>query len=210
MPVVDVLAHPSRLAVARRLAEAPNSSAPELAEATGLHLNTVRARLQDLEASGTAERVLKRDGRPGRPVVRYRLRREFVPAGDELLPLAGLLAEALLSLGPKAERIRRVGLEWGRRWSRRTGQGLEERLRGALERLGFAVELDEGRLRLSACPCPLVAPDSPATLCGLVDAVADGVLQETSVRVVRRDHDPANRRCTATLTSGGAEPPGAR
>ena len=201
MPAVDLIAHRSRLALARRLAEAPNSSASDLAAATGLHLNTVRAHLHALEASGTVERASERSGRPGRPVVRYRLRRTFIPAGDELLPLAGLLAETLIDLRPAAKRIRGVGLEWGRRWSRRSAvEAPEQRLRPPLERLGFAVELADRRLELTACPCPLVSRTQPQMICQLVDAVIDGLLEGTRERAERWDHQPAQRRCTATLT----------
>src|SRR5436190_5299086 len=78
-PMLDAIASRSRLAVLRRLDEAPSSSAPELAAATGLHLNTVRAHLQALESAGIAQRLTKRAGKRGRPTVRYRLRRSVVP-----------------------------------------------------------------------------------------------------------------------------------
>jgi predicted ArsR family transcriptional regulator len=201
MPV-DSIANQSRLAVARRLGEVPSASATELAEATGLHLNTVRSHLQALEAHGAAERVAESGGRPGRPVVRYRLRRGFVPAGDELLPLSALLAAALAGLGPGPDRVREVGLDWGRRWSREAGSDdPAQRLRVALERLGFAVELDADGLRLGACPCPLVAPERPGMICDLADAVIDGVLEGTPRRGGRRRHDPKARRCSAAISS---------
>ena len=201
MPV-DSLANRSRLAVARRLAQVAAASAPELAAATGLHLNTVRSHLAALEADGAVERLAESGGRPGRPVVRYRLRRGPVPAGDEFLPLSALLATALAGLGPGPERVREAGLDWGRRWSREEGGGDPmERLRLALERLGFAVERDGERLRLSACPCPLVSPADPGMLCGLADAVVDGVLEGSSRRSERNHHDPRARRCTATISA---------
>jgi predicted ArsR family transcriptional regulator len=199
---VDSLANRSRLAVARRLAQVAAASAPELAAATGLHLNTVRSHLAALEADGAVERLAESGGRPGRPVVRYRLRRGPVPAGDEFLPLSALLATALAGLGPGPERVREAGLDWGRRWSREEGGGDPmERLRLALERLGFAVERDGERLRLSACPCPLVSPADPGMLCGLADAVVDGVLEGSSRRSERNHHDPRARRCTATISA---------
>src|ERR671937_329224 len=129
MPVLDLFAAPSRLAVARRLAEAPGSSAPELAAATGLHLNTVRGHLQALEGAGALQRIAESHGLQGRPVVRYRLRREFTPPGDEMLPLSGLLAEALIDVDPYHASVRTEGLEWGRRWARRQRAPVEERLR---------------------------------------------------------------------------------
>jgi len=202
MPV-EWIANRARLAVARRLAEVPGASAPELAAATGLHLNTVRTHLRALESDGAVERLAESGGRPGRPVVRYRLRRGPVPTGDEFLPLSALLATALAGLGPGPERVREAGLDWGRRWSRgEGGEDAVERLRLALERLGFAVELDGERLRLSACPCPLVSPDDPGMLCGLADAVIEGVLEDSSRRSERNHHDSKARRCTATISAG--------
>jgi len=202
MPVESIANRP-RLAVARRLAEVPSASAPELAEATGLHLNTVRAHLRALESDGAVERLAASGGRPGRPVVRYSLRRAPVPAGDEFLPLSGVLATALAALGPGPERVREAGLDWGRRWSDGAdGEGAVDRLRRALERLGFAVELDGERLRLSACPCPLVSPEDPGMICGLADAVIDGVLEGSSRRSESSHHDSKARRCAATISAG--------
>ena len=207
MPLADALASRSRLALVRALANAPGSSAFELASATRLHVNTVRACLADLESGGAVERGAERTGGPGRPTVRYRLRESTVPRGDELLGLAALLGETLTSIAPKAQHVRRAGMEWGRRWSRQSpGREAEGVLQGAFERLGFGARVEEGRLRLRGCPCPLVAEADPALVCGLADAVADGIVEATPLRVGRREHDPASRRCTVTLERR-SEPP---
>lgn len=199
MTSFELLADPARLAVARSLAEARDPSAPEIAEATGLHLNTVRAHLQALESAGAVERSSASGGAPGRPVVRYRLRREFVPSGEELLPLSGLLADALLASDPDPAALREAAVEWGRRWSSEGEGPVEERLVEALERLGFNVELEGRRVTLRDCPCPLVAPKRPGLVCGLADAVADGVLEGSARRARHHAHHPKARRCTATL-----------
>jgi predicted ArsR family transcriptional regulator len=165
-----------------------------------VHLNTARAHLRALESAGIVERIVPHEGRPGRPTVRYLLRRGFVPSGDELLPLTALLAEALAGFDPIGSRMRDVALEWGRNWSRQMpGEEPETRLRAALERLGFAVNVDPEHVRLDSCPCPLVARERPQMICQLADAVADGVLEGSSVRAAHRAHDPRARRCTATL-----------
>jgi predicted ArsR family transcriptional regulator len=202
-PMLDALAARSRLAVLRRLDLAPDSSAPELAKATGLNLNTVRTHLRALESSGIAERGEVRHGRRGRPTIRYRLREGVVPAGDELIPISSVLAGALARLGPKAEAAcAEEGADWGRRWSRaRLDEPPEARLRSALERLGFAVAISGGEMQLSQCPCPLVAAKGPALVCRLADAVADGVTEGTSLRLGSRRHDPEARLCSASLTN---------
>jgi predicted ArsR family transcriptional regulator len=200
MPLADALASRSRLALVRALAKAPEASASELASATYLHLNTVRARLADLESAGAVARSAKPAGRRGRPAARYRLRERAMPRGDELLGLAALLGGALTSVAPKAKQVRHAGFEWGCRWARQSpGRDPEGVLQGAFERLGFAARAEGRRLRLHGCPCPLVAEDDPALVCRLADAVADGILEGTALRVERREHDPATRRCTATL-----------
>jgi len=203
-PLLDAFGSSSRLALLRCLEEAPGSSAPELAQASGLHINTVRTHLRGLEADGAVQSEPERRERRGRPTIRYRLRAPVVPGAD-LLPLTSVLAGTLTSLGPDAEAAcEEHGLEWGRRWSRlRASESPVERLRSALERLGFAVALDGEDLRLGQCPCPLVAGSSPALVCGLADAVTDGVLDGTSVAVSRRSHDPKRRRCTITLLARG-------
>jgi DNA-binding transcriptional ArsR family regulator len=50
--MLDAIASRPRIALLRRLDEAPNSSASELVAATGFHLNTVRAHLEELESAG--------------------------------------------------------------------------------------------------------------------------------------------------------------
>src|SRR5690349_8430773 len=133
MTALDLVADPVRLSVARRLGDRPGSSAPEIAKVTGLHLNTVRAHLQALEKAGAVVRDADSGGAPGRPVVRYRLRRGFTPPGDELLALSGLLAGTLAGLDQGAEGLHAFGFDWGRAWAERAGDAdLEERLRGAL------------------------------------------------------------------------------
>jgi hypothetical protein len=71
-----------------------------------------------------------------------------------------------------------------------------------LELLGFAFELDGERLRLSSCPCPLVSPEDPGMLCGLADAVIEGVLDGSSRHSEGNHHDSKARRCTATISAG--------
>jgi cell division initiation protein len=80
---------------------------------------------------------------------------------------------------------------------------LKEKLRAALERLGFEAEVKGHTLRLSGCPCPLVSPDRPQLVCDLAAAVADGVLSASGsgMRLTRRHHDPARRHCRATLSN---------
>src|SRR5262245_52616448 len=172
--LVDVLAYSSRLAVARRLRQAPDSSAPELADATGLHLNTVRAHLGILEEAGAVERLVDSGGRPGRPVVRYRLRRVLAPPDDELLPLTTLVAAALTQEKPRAASLKAAGAEWGRRWAREpAGDNAEARLLGGVHELGFNASIQGRRLKLSGCPCSLIAPDRPEVICGLAEGAIE-------------------------------------
>jgi predicted ArsR family transcriptional regulator len=200
MSRLEPLGNRVRLAVARHLVRQPRASASEVAEAVGVHLNTARAHLTALEEGGLARRISHPSGGRGRPVVRYQLVDDWVPEGDELLSLSALLAAAVSRLDAESHEVRRLGAAWGCRWARESGQmGVEEQLSGALGRLGFGTRLAGRRLTLTGCPCPLVAPDSPELICGLADAVVDGVLEGSELVAGGREHDPRARRCSTRL-----------
>jgi predicted ArsR family transcriptional regulator len=200
MPPLEAIADPVRLAVARYLRRRPEASATEVAGGIGVHLNTARSHLTALVDVGVVERISDSGGRRGRPTVRYRVRDDWAPQGDELLLLSSLLATAIVRLDADPDQLRDVASEWGRRWSAAAGgQSIESRLTGALARLGFAARIIDGRVRLSACPCPLVSPDRPAVVCALADAVVDGVLEGNRLAAGDRSHNPARRRCSTDL-----------
>jgi predicted ArsR family transcriptional regulator len=203
---LDALVDPFRLAVARYLGRHPDATAPQVAAGVGVHLNTARAHLAALVDAGVAERITDGGGRPGRPAVRYRLEAGWGPRGDELLSLSSLLASAILRLDADPQELRDVATEWGRRWSPGDGNGsVDARLTEALGRLGFTARVIDGRLSLSACPCPLVAPDQPALVCALADAVVEGVLEGSRVSAGGSDHDPVRRSCSTPLLLGNAD-----
>jgi predicted ArsR family transcriptional regulator len=199
---LDALADPVRLRVVRHLAETPSASLQELAGAAGVHLNTARPHVNALEAAGAVLRETAQPAGRGRPRVAYRLAPGWTPPTTDFRGLAELLAAALLRLGREAGELRKVGLAWGRYLHGRPGADHVERdLPLALERLGFQARVDDGKLRLAACPCSLVLPDRPELVCELAVAVADGVLagSGSDLRVGRREHAPARRACSLQL-----------
>lgn len=197
---LDTIADPTRLAITRYLATHPGASAPEVARGARIHLNTARSHLAALERAGLLQRSAE-GGRVGRPVVRFRLTEDWQPEGDELLGLSSLLASALTDAKADPARLRQAALTWGRRWTSGTSfERIEERLVAALRRLGFRAETRDGRLALAECPCPVVSPENPPTICALIDAVVDGVLEGSGFAAVSRRHDPTARRCSTVLS----------
>lgn len=203
MPPLDAIADPVRLRLVRHLSERPGASLPELAEAAGVHLNTARTHASALEDAGVIAREPAAPAGRGRPRVGYRLAAGWSPPTTDFRGLAELLGAVLARAGQDASDLRAVGLEWGRYLHGRPGgrDGVERALPSALERLGFDARVEGSTLELSACPCSLVLPDRPELVCELAAAVADGVLagSGSTLRVGRRDHDPAARRCSMAL-----------
>jgi predicted ArsR family transcriptional regulator len=196
MSRLDVLADPIRAAVARRLGRGA-ASATEVAQAVGVHLNTARAHLAALVDASVASRETQPTARRGRPVVRYRLAPGWIPAGDDLLGLAQLLATALAGGTPRTK-------DHARRWGRtvagaRPGSARKD-VQAMLSRLGFEARVGADELTLTNCPCPLSSPERPTVVCDLVDAAIDGALEGGGLKVTgRRHHDPAARRCCMAL-----------
>jgi predicted ArsR family transcriptional regulator len=202
MTRLDAVADPIRLRIVRRLAETPTATLPELAEAAGVHLNTVRPHVHALEDADVVTREAQAPRGRGRPPVAYRLMDGWTPPTTDFLGLAELLAATLLRASPSAEDVRAVGFEWGRWLLGRPGaHDVREELPLALEQLGFHGRVSGDQLELSACPCSLVLPGRPELLCELAAAVVDGVLagSGSGLKVGRRMHHPELRRCSVGL-----------
>lgn len=183
------LAGSSRPRILRALREAGPLDADELAERVGLHRNTVRAHLAVLERAGLVEREVEREGRPGRPRVRYRAAPE--PESGYLL-LSRVLAEHLArSRARVAERMVEAGRAWGRS---EVGPGggdgsLEQataRVIGLLGDLGFEPEprpLRRGtEILLHACPFREVAEEHPEIVCSVHLGLLRGALEALGAR----------------------------
>jgi predicted ArsR family transcriptional regulator len=193
--------HPVRRQILERAMEG-SATLPQLAESAGVHVNTARVHVAALEEAGALQAEAAPPSGRGRPPTRYRLADDFTLPTTDFLGLAELLAAAVSRSGQSPAELRRLGRDWGRYLSGRPGaQALERVLPAALERLGFAARIDGNELILSACPCPLVAPDRPQLVCNLAIAVVEGVLagSGSDMKVASSAHDPERRRCTAVL-----------
>jgi predicted ArsR family transcriptional regulator len=197
---LDAIADPVRLRILRHLAEHDRASGAELARAAQVHENTVRPHLQALVAAElVATRPRPADG-PGRPGIDYVLAEDDTFAETDFRRLAQLLSSALMRLGADEGRLRATGEDWGRWLAGRPGVGdPRDRVPAALRQLGFAVELAGDDVRLSGCPCPLVAPDRPETVCHLAAGVMAGALAGTGLRLEAVEHHPERRRCSGRM-----------
>jgi predicted ArsR family transcriptional regulator len=202
---LQAVGHPVRLRVLQRLGAGPASIA-ELADAAGVHENTVRAHVAVLEEGGLLAGEPRPAAGPGRPGIAYRLTAAGERLDQDFLGIAELLAAVVGRAGLSDEQLRDVGREWGRYLVGRPGQyDPSERVPEVLARLGFNAVIEDDRVRLSGCPCPTVASDRPEILCELVTGVLDGVLRAAGAtrRVGGGTHDPARRRCQVELVDLG-------
>jgi predicted ArsR family transcriptional regulator len=199
---LDVVAHPVRAHILRVLGQRGAASLPELAEAAGVHRNTLRPHVAALQDAGVLEPDSEAPRGRGRPRLRFRLHADWSPPTADFRGLAELLAAAVAMAGVDGERLDGLGREWGRFLLGRPGGGRADReIPRALGRLGFSAEVRDGAVELSACPCPLVSPLRPELVCRMATAALDGVLAGTGDvrRVAEAAHDPARRRCSARL-----------
>jgi predicted ArsR family transcriptional regulator len=206
--LLEAVADPVRLRLLRALAGREAMTIAELATGAGVHPNTVRVHLAALEHGRVVQRERGTADLRGRPAVRYGLRPGWRLPTTDMSGLAELLAElALRNMAPG--RSEQVGVRWGRYLAGRPGTDCEHQLGVALERLGFDHERSGQELRLTACPCPLVAPHHPQLVCRLVQAVIDGLLEmrDQPLRVTASRHDTVRRSCTMTLAPMAAAPP---
>jgi predicted ArsR family transcriptional regulator len=206
MRVLDAVADPVRLRIVRHLAETGSATLSELADAAGVHLNTVRAHVAALEQADVLVGEQQAASGPGRPASVYRLVDGWGLSSTDFLEMAALLAAALVRNRPDRATLHETGADWGRWLVGRPGhRDVAEQLPRALERLGFQATVEGDVIRVSGCPCAVVSPDHPEVVCGLATGLVEGVLAASgsTLRVGEHDAHPEDRRCTLRLTQVG-------
>src|SRR3954466_9396402 len=92
---VDRAGEPVRARLVRRLSSSGPASLEDLANAAGVHPNTARAHLSDLEREGFVERSTHATHQPGRPRTLFSLHEGWTVPDDGFLAMAELLGAAL-------------------------------------------------------------------------------------------------------------------
>ena len=202
---LTLIADPLRLSVVRSLEERGRASLHELAADAGVHQNTLRPHVVELQQAGLllTERRLLPTGR-GRPGIDYRLSPLWDRTRANFVGVAELLAVALQRADLDAEQLRAVGNEWGRYLLGRPGsRDVAAELPRVLGELGYEATVEEDRLELARCPCATVAPSRPELVCLLAEGVVAGALAGAGATLAASGfkHDPARRCCRARLVA---------
>jgi predicted ArsR family transcriptional regulator len=197
LEVLKALGDETRYAMYRELASSTSPlSAQELADALGLHANTVRLHLDRLRDAGLVEAEAVHRGTVGRPQHLYFLAPGapglgFDPPAHALL--AGLLAAMAERLGAEPDDAADSGFVWGTEAGRRTrSRSCVPALVGELERLGFepvadvadgtgSAPADPGapvRIDFLHCPFRELAEAYPELVCNLHRGLCEGVVNE--------------------------------
>lgn len=161
-----------------------------LAEATGIHENTVRFHLGRLLDDGLVERQRGESPGPGRPPWTFVARRDRDGAGRENYELmAAVLSDFVeRSHDEPAAVAQEAGREWARRQAPEVTAGATGAWDAALDELarvldasGFAPELsvqpDGATVRVHHCPFLSIARDDQTVPCGVHLGLMEGVLE---------------------------------
>lgn len=181
-------------------------SIAQVAEAVGVHVNTVRFHLDALIGTGQVEQVRTAPSGPGRPATRLRAVAAMDRTGPRTyLPLAQLLLDDVASAPRPRERARRAGRRWGRQLAERVYADPTDAVDGlleALDELQFAPHHSEsGDIELRHCPFLELAAPSGGLVCAIHLGLMQGVLEgtDTDVRVERLDPFVRPDLCCARL-----------
>jgi predicted ArsR family transcriptional regulator len=214
----DPAAHPDlgarRTEVLACLQEAPGAlGVADVADRTGLHVNTARFHLDRLVERGLAESGAERGGVRGRPRILYEARtRDAGPRSYRLL--GGVMTGLVGALDPEGTAAVDAGRAWGRHLvaglppDRHAGsEAALQRLDTVLEGVGFgqAREDDDAgtELRIHHCPFLEVAGEHPAVVCTLHRGLLEGAVESLGAAVEVAGLRPfaAPGVCVATLRS---------
>lgn len=186
-------------------------SAAEVAESTGLHLNTARFHLDGLVEDGLAERTSEPRDVPGRPRILY------TAQGPAPGPRSyGLLAEMLTGLIASLEDAGPATVEAGKAWGRHLVERAAPservdaaeavaRLNRVLDAIGFEPEVRKGKkgmeVHLHHCPFREVAAKHTDVVCALHLGLMQGALSELNAPVDATSLEPFVQQnlCVARL-----------
>jgi predicted ArsR family transcriptional regulator len=215
LSMLKALADETRYAMYAQLATSTQPlTAAELADALGLHANTVRLHLERMREAGLVDVEPVHRGTVGRPQHVYSL--AFGAPGITFDPpshalLAGLLAGLAERVGADAADADAIGESWGRDAAKRTrSRSCVKALAGELERLGFEpaaeVENDDVTISFLRCPFRELAEAYPELVCNLHRGICRGVVDEVGGGTVDGfstlyDPDP----CRVTVSVGYSE-----
>lgn len=186
LDVLKALGDTTRYAIYQELAASPRPrSTAEVAEALGLHPNTVRPHLERMRDVGLLEVTVDARGEVGRPQHRYGLAADAPSLGLEPAPLP-MLARLVLRLAERAglsgddaaEVARAQGAADAAAYS--AAPSTLEALVSELDRLGFDPEVTDGagpdEAVIGFCHCPFreVAERFPDLVCGLHRGLVEG------------------------------------
>jgi len=189
LDVLKALGDETRYALYRELAGATGPrSVAELADALGLHANTVRLHLERLREVGLIEVEPVHRGTVGRPQHLYSLAPGapglgLDPPANALL--AGLLAALVERVGGDAASAAATGRAWGMEAAKRGRERTCLHALGAeLARLGFEPAAEEepgldGTTRIDFLHCPFreLAEAYPELVCNLHRGICEGIAE---------------------------------
>lgn len=219
-----LLADPTRLEVVLSLTKEPQTVSG-LASALGVHVNTIRAHLDQLESAGLVTQEKNPPQGRGRPARRYFLsdeaaRESHLPGRDYRM-----LAEVLLGVlrSQTGENIgqaaKRSGQAWGRHLasssSPRPGsepgpEAAADLVKQIFERMQFAPELEKSthgwEVLLNNCPYKEIARENQDAICSFHHGVLQGILKMVGSDLQPESLEPfiAPDLCRASLVQSGA------
>jgi predicted ArsR family transcriptional regulator len=188
LAIYKVLGDDTRYAIYRELAasKVPMSTV-DLAEAVGLHINTVRPHLERMREIGLLELAAESRGTVGRPQHRYSLAEDAPSLGLEP-PSFRVLATLLATVAASGEVTDEVVRDVGRQQGRALAEGVVrthaiDGLLDELVELGFEPriesESDEATcIAFGNCPFAELAEAFPQLVCGLHRGICEGFVDE--------------------------------
>ena len=186
-------------------------SAAEVAESTGLHLNTARFHLDGLVEDRLAARTSEPRDVPGRPRILYTADGP-APGPRSYALLAEMLTGLVASLKDAGPTAVEAGAAWGRHLVERAAPSERvdtaeavARLNRVLDAIGFQPEVHQDKkgaeIRLHHCPFREVAEKHTDVVCALHLGLMQGALGELSAPVEATSLEPFVRQnlCVARL-----------
>jgi predicted ArsR family transcriptional regulator len=213
LDILKALGDNTRYAIYLELARSPLPlTTADIAEALGLHVNTVRPHLERMRDVGLLRVDTEARGGVGRPQHRYSLTADAPSLGLEPSPfptLARMLLRAAADAGLERGDVTDAGRDQGRADAAQWPDGAEalEALIVEQAKLGFdpaVVEHDGGAtMAFAHCPFRDLAETHPDLVCGLHCGLVEGFVDAFDGGAVERFHTIVDRNpCQVDLVAG--------